>query len=301
MNETWKKIRIHPKNLLLLVAVTTLVVILPFQATAAPLIREGSLGDYVETLQKCLLELGYDPGPVDGDFGPLTKAALKAFQSSSGLYPDGICGPLTWAALERAGGTSRSSGPLRGKVIAIDAGHGGAEPGAISVWGDKEKDFTLAMATKVRAYLESLGATVVMTRYGDYSPGSDWNMKVDELLARVSLANSRGADLFVSIHINAYPKDPNISGVMGFYRKGSELSKALASRIAQGVSDTTGLPMIDVQVGPYYVLNNTYMPAALIEVGFMTNYHDVSLLRQNWFLDSAAQGIARGIRSYLGR
>jgi N-acetylmuramoyl-L-alanine amidase len=75
---------------------------------------------------------------------------VRAFQKASGLDPDGVCGPLTWAALERAASDASRGRAIRrtelsGKTITIDPGHGGNEPGAISIWGDKEKDFTLAI------------------------------------------------------------------------------------------------------------------------------------------------------------
>jgi N-acetylmuramoyl-L-alanine amidase len=262
----------------------------------------GSQGESVEALQEVLSMLGYYTARVDGIFGPLTDKAVRAFQSASGLVPDGIVGPLTRSALQRAREVSRGkTGPLRGRLIVLDPGHGGVEPGAISSWGDKEKTFTLGLALKTRRYLEEMGASVIMTRYGDYPPGSDWGYPVDELLARVAIANSNGADIFVSIHNNAYPKDPGVSGVMGFYRRGSSESYKLASQIAWSVNASSGLRMIDVQEGPYYVLNRTYMPAALIEVGFMTNRNDVLRLRTESFQDRVAKGIAAGIVGYLGR
>ncbi len=265
----------------------------------------GSEGDSVVQLQKSLANLGYNPGPADGDFGPHTDAAVREFQKATNLVADGICGPLTWDALDRAtsdasrGGTVPRSSALAGKTITIDPGHGGVEPGAISPWGDKEKDFTLAIGLKVKAYLEAQGAKVIVTRYGDYSPGSDWGRTVDELVARASLANTNKSDLFVSIHDNSYPQDPSASGVMGFYRSGSTESQTLARKLAQGVGKSTGLRLIDVQVGPYYVLNHTTMPAALVEVGFMTNRRDVTSLRTDAFRDSAARGIVAGIVDYF--
>lgn len=294
------------RTLIPVCAALALVVLLssPIRAAAAPILRTGSQGDSVLQLQQSLAKLGFDPGPKDGDFGPRTLAAVTQFQNSAGLKPDGVVGPLTWGAIDRLSvsgeTTSRSAGPLRGRTIVVDAGHGGNEPGAISPWGDNEKDFTLKIALKVRQYLEAQGANVIMTRYGDYPPGSDWGYTVDELAARASIANSNSADLFVCIHINSYT-DPNVSGVMGFYRSGSQASLTLASRLANTVSGTTGLRYIDTQVGPYYVLNHTTMPAALIEIGFMSNYHDVNLLRQNSFIDDAARGLAAGIVDYFGR
>lgn len=274
---------------------------LPIRGQAATLLRRGSTGESVAYLQGCLSQAGFDPGPADGIFGPRTENALRRFQSYAGIGVDGICGNQTWQAVDRILGVSRGSGPLRGRVIVIDPGHGGSDPGALSYWGDREKDFNLSIAYRVRRYLEESGAMVVMTRYGDYAPGSDWGVWVDELVARASTANSRHADIFVSIHGNAYPKDPGVSGVMGFYRASSAASMHLAQAIADRTSAASGLRLIDVQPGPYYVLNHASMPAALIEVGFLTNYGDVKLLRQNWFQDQAARGIARGIVEFFGR
>jgi N-acetylmuramoyl-L-alanine amidase len=299
----WAGAALIPACAILMFAVTLLS---PIRASAAALLRLGDQGDAVVRLQESLADLGYSPGPIDGDFGRVTVSAVRRFQAASGLDPDGICGPLTWAAIERSGaGASRGwtvlrAGILAGKTVAVDPGHGGNEPGAISAWGDKEKDFTLGIALKVKGYLESLGAKVTMTRYGDYPPGSDWGREVDELLARASLANTNRADVFVSIHVNSYAQDAGVCGAMGFYRAGSPDSLELARSVARAVSRTTRLSLIDVQAGPYYVLNHTYMPAALVEVGFMTNRGDVSLLRQDSFRDAAARGIVAGIVDYLG-
>ncbi len=290
------------KKWLITTVLFLLFALVPIRSYAASLLRLGSRGQEVTALQQNLLDLGFNPGPVDGIFGMLTEKGVKDFQWAHGLAVDGICGPITYDALKRADGeTSRKAGSLRGRVITIDPGHGGTEPGAISPWGDKEKAFTLGIALKVKTYLEGQGAKVIMTRTGDYTPGTGWANPVDDLLARVSLANSNASDIFVSVHINAYPKDPSVSGVMGFYRTNSTESRNLALGLAKRISESTGLRNIDTQVGPYYVLNHTYMPAVLMEVGFMTNWNDVNSLRQSWFQDSAAQGIVRGIGDYLGR
>lgn len=271
------------------------------RVSAAAILYQGDRGDEVAVMQELLNLLGYNPGPIDGIFGPLTARALLAFQGDAGLVQDGICGPLTWSALSRSAEVSRASASraLAGKVIVIDPGHGGYDPGAVSWWRDKEKDFTFDIAFKTVQYLRYHGARVIMTRYGDYPPGSDWGWYIDELVARVSIANSNNADVFLSIHVNAYPKNPKVSGVMGFYPQGCSLSRSLAKGIALAVGNQTGLRYIDTQIGSYYVLSNSCMPAALLEVGFMTNYNDVMLLRQNWFRDEIAFGIYKGILEYF--
>lgn len=74
----------------------------PAPGTDKPTLRKGSKGEYVTLLQTKLYQLGYDLGSygVDGSFGSKTEAAVKAFQTASGLAADGICGKKTWAALD---------------------------------------------------------------------------------------------------------------------------------------------------------------------------------------------------------
>jgi len=80
-------------------------------AAAPPTLREGAKGASVTTLQNKLKAAGFNPGSVDGAFGPKTTAAVKAFQQSRGLAADGVVGPKTWSALNSAGATSGGSGP----------------------------------------------------------------------------------------------------------------------------------------------------------------------------------------------
>jgi peptidoglycan hydrolase-like protein with peptidoglycan-binding domain len=69
---------------------------------AEPTLREGSSGDAVRQLQVALKELGHDPGPIDGQFGPQTEAAVKAFQQQRGIAVDGVVGPVTWVNIDEA-------------------------------------------------------------------------------------------------------------------------------------------------------------------------------------------------------
>jgi peptidoglycan hydrolase-like protein with peptidoglycan-binding domain len=69
---------------------------------AEPTLREGSSGEAVRQLQTALQELGHDPGPVDGQFGAQTEAAVKAFQQARGITVDGVVGPVTWRNIDEA-------------------------------------------------------------------------------------------------------------------------------------------------------------------------------------------------------
>ena len=81
-------------------------------AAAPPVLREGSKGASVTTLQNKLKAAGFDPGSADGSFGPRTGVAVKAFQQSRGLPADGVVGPKTWSALDKVGASSGGSGPV---------------------------------------------------------------------------------------------------------------------------------------------------------------------------------------------
>lgn len=72
--------------------------------SSAPVLSQGARGAEVATLQQALRDAGFDPGPIDGDFGPRTRAAVVAFQQARGLTVDGVVGPQTWGALRGAGG-----------------------------------------------------------------------------------------------------------------------------------------------------------------------------------------------------
>ena len=67
---------------------------------AEPLLRRGSSGTAVRQLQEALAEAGHDPGPVDGEFGPATEAAVRAFQQEKGIAVDGVVGDITWLNID---------------------------------------------------------------------------------------------------------------------------------------------------------------------------------------------------------
>jgi peptidoglycan hydrolase-like protein with peptidoglycan-binding domain len=75
----------------------------PGTTPSDPVLRRGSKGPDVRRLQQALVNLGFDPGSVDGDFGPRTEKAVRGYQTSRGLAVDGIVGPKTWAALHADG------------------------------------------------------------------------------------------------------------------------------------------------------------------------------------------------------
>lgn len=172
------------------------------------------------------------------------------------------------------------------KKVYLDAGHGGNDAGAIGVNNAYEKNITLSVTLKVKALLEDHGIDVRLSREND---------KYISLGYRTSDANKWNADCFVSIHCNAY--NDVAQGLETFAYKSS--TNNLATYIQDAILNTKSYTKNrGVKYASFYVLRNTNMRSALVELGFIDNKEDYSILvnKQN----QLAEGIARGICKYLG-
>jgi N-acetylmuramoyl-L-alanine amidase len=225
---------------------------------------------------------------------------------------------------------------LKIKTIAIDAGHGGRDPGAIGRSGLKEKTITLDIAKRLAALVKDrLGCTVVMTRDKDvFIP----------LEQRPFIAKSRGADLFVSIHVNANRKknargietyiqglhasdrdamataarenatttkklnelDTELKKILKGLKKGDDDEESLQlAHAVQGSLVNTMKPArgrlfnLGVKRAFFYVLINTEMPSILAEVGFISNPEEEKLLRKDSYRQGIAEALYRGVRKYV--
>lgn len=177
---------------------------------------------------------------------------------------------------------------LSGIKICVDPGHGGSDPGAVGYV--VEKDINLAVALKLAELLKADKATVVLTRSGDY------DVSLEE---RVAIANSAGCHVFVSIHSNAATSS-SARGFEVYYYYGSSSGYQLASLIYNEVLALVSIPGRGVFEAGFYVLKYTYMPAVLVELGFVTNYYDAALLKDNASQWKYAYGILYGIQRYFG-
>lgn len=183
--------------------------------------------------------------------------------------------------------------PLRGVKIAIDAGHGGREYGAISCFGEKEKDINLSIARYLRDELKRRGADVYMTRSHDTYHG---------LRERVENANNENAVVLISIHGNALPDnlDPNANrGTSIFYYY--DMAKPLADCILKNMTSTLGMNNDKVRQASLALVRNTNAISILIEVGYLINPDDSVMLREADFQKSAAKSIADGLEDYFRR
>ena len=172
--------------------------------------------------------------------------------------------------------------------VALDAGHGGKDPGAVG-HGLNEKDVTLSVARKVKSLLEARGIGVVMTR--------DSDIFVD-LGDRCRIANNANADIFVSIHCNA--ANSNAKGIETFSFRGSSSGLKLATDVQNQLLKDKTLYHANrgVKQAGFYVIKNTKMPACLVEMAFIDNAQDNQLLRNRQ--DDFAKGITNGILVNLG-
>lgn len=176
------------------------------------------------------------------------------------------------------------------RTIVIDPGHGGKADGA-KYQGVPEKTINLSVARKLEVILKNLGYNVVMTRTDDSTIG---------LYERADIANAVSADLFVSLHSNASTK-PQVRGIYTYHYPNSRRGTQLAQSIQSAVVQTTGALDRGIQSADFVVLRETYMPAVLVEMGFMSTYEELMFLLNDQYQDKLALGISEGIVQYLNQ
>ena len=204
----------------------------------------------------------------------------------------------------------QAAGPLAGKAIVIDPGHGGEDPGAV-VNGFREKDVNIQIALKLKSLLESAGATTIYTRVDDSTLGTSANHRRSDLEARLQIANESNGDIFVSIHADSLA-DASRTGVVVFFGPESgylyphtrppELiaqSRNLARRIRDNLQQITQADDRGVRSVPYYILGKIDLPAVIAEVGTLTNYAEAIKLNDPSYQQKVASSLYKGILSYF--
>ncbi len=188
---------------------------------------------------------------------------------------------------------------LQGKVIVIDPGHGGGDPGTLGVGSTTEAENVMAIAWELKALLEKAGAKVVMTRQGDRLLSQATNIagqKNQQLASRVSTANRSSGEIFISLH-NDWNDNKSVQGTSVYYYKVQDL--ALAEMLHDAVVGQLGSVDLGVKYGNFYVLRNTDIPAALVEVGFLSNPEEAAKLAKPTYRLEVARGLFRGINEYF--
>lgn len=269
-------------------------------------------GDDVLELQRRLTELGFDVGRVDGIFGPRTGEALREFQRNTGLPADGTCGPSTFKALGRlapivTGGrpdTLRASDALQragkrlpGKIVVVDPGHGGPDRGCTGN-GLEEATVVEDLAARIEGRLAATGVHAYLTR------GSAVANELDEV-TRAEFANETGANLVISLHVDGH-SNPDASGVATYFyghdRPGanSAIGEMFAGLIQREIVARTDLADCRTHAKTWDLLRHTRMAAVRVELGYVTNPHDATLLADPHFRDVVAEAIVVAVqRVYL--
>jgi len=270
-------------------------------------------GDDVATLQARLQDLGFYHALVDGYFGLQTHNGLMSYQREYGLTPDGICGPETLRSLyflgSRVTGGSlhaireeehvRRSGPrLSGKRIIIDPGRGGSDRGLI-VNGPQgpisEADILWDLASRLEGRMTAIGMETFLSRPVNRGPAD---------AERAATANTMGADLMISLRFERHVS-PSANGIACFYFGSphgsvSTIGRNLADFIQRELVARTGLVDCRTHGRTWDLLRLTRMPSVQVDVGYITNPRDSSLLASRECRDAVAEGILAAVkRLYL--
>ena len=265
------------------------------------------------------LEGGPVPYRVVMDFGNLSGSAGSSTSSAGGAASGGSNidfghgtgssddsgsssdGGQSSSGMTRSRSQSSAAPGIDGKRIVLDPGHGGSDTGAIGPTGVTEKSIALRIAKRLKALLEAEGAEVILTRTEDteVSPKKAKATDVEELQARCDIANQNSADIFLSIHLDAF-SGPEAHGTTGYYYEmGSADSTRLADCVKRGVLRRLGTLDRGTKPCAFYVCRHTDMPAMLLETAFVSNPREEQMMNSEEGVENAAQGIAAGIAEYF--
>lgn len=186
---------------------------------------------------------------------------------------------------------------LVGRIIVIDPGHGYLDPGT-SYENIYEKDINLNISLYLKEKLESNGATVYMTRDGDYdlsTPNAIYRKKSD-FDNRINLINNSKADIYLSIHLN-YLSDFKYYGPQVFYNgKNIYFANIMQDVLNKGLNSNRKIKTIPKDTYMYSKLN---VNGLLIECGFLSNYEDRQKLITNEYQKKVANLISNGVIKYF--
>ena len=192
-------------------------------------------------------------------------------------------------------------GGISGKRITLDPGHGGTDPGTHGlVTGVYEKNITLPISMKVKKYLEEKGAIVYMTRTTDVDVYGPDATDVQELQARVDVAEDNKSDMFLSLHINA-SVNTSVGGYSTYYHPKTKYDIQVAQCIQDELLKTGNLEDLGVRYANFYVNKHSTMPGALVEMLFLTNRREEKLLTNNWFQNKIARAIADEVEDFYNQ
>ena len=191
-----------------------------------------------------------------------------------------------------------------GKVVVIDPGHGGTDPGKVGIDGQLEKDINLAVAKKLKTYLEASDVKVVLTRDVDtglYS-SKDTHKKMADMKKRCQLIEEAKPDLVISIHQNSYHEEAIRGGQVFYYKtsvRGKKLAESLQKRFDYVLGDSNKRQA--KANDNYYLLLHVKEPIVIAECGFLSNREEAKKLETEEYQERLAWTLHMGIMEYLNQ
>ncbi|WP_010245724.1 N-acetylmuramoyl-L-alanine amidase [Acetivibrio cellulolyticus] len=193
----------------------------------------------------------------------------------------------------------------KNRIVILDAGHGGEDPGAVSDNGTREKEINFYIASKIKELLEAENFTIIMTREDDTLKYEDGTKSVtqkrkQDLLRRKKMMDESGADLVVSIHLNKFPQT-QYCGAQVFFPPNSPESKIAAEGIQRSLRDNVdpnNKREAMLKNAEIIILKNLKTPTVIVECGFLSNEQEERKLASIEYQDKLAIAIKDGILKY---
>lgn len=222
-------------------------------------------------------------------FTLILLTVLLGYKTAASRYEERYISTLSWV--------------MSDKLVVIDPGHGGDDPGALGSNGVHEKDIVLEVSRRLSETLRQSGAQVLITRdidrdLGDPEMQNIYRGNVQDLTRRVELANNNNADIFISIHVNSFP-DKRQCGPQTFSQPGSEESKKLAEDIQKELNNFLENPGRKAKQVDYFANRMTKMPSVIVEIGFISNTREERLMLDPVYQNKIAWSIYAGIARYM--
>ena len=184
------------------------------------------------------------------------------------------------------------------KIVVIDAGHGGDDPGKIGINNALEREINLQIAKEIKKYLEKAGITVVMTRENDSSLK---NSKAEDMRERVKIIDESKAKIAVSIHQNSFPSEAE-KGAQVFYFSESEEGVKIAQILQNHMKILDPENKREIKENnSYFLLKRTKTPTVIVECGFLSNWEEAEKLTETEYQKEIAQVISEGILAYMNQ
>lgn len=227
--------------------------------------------------------------------GKMNRGTLVEVHSISGNWANvthnGVTGYVHKTYLRLI---NQTGSKIAGRIIVIDPGHGGKDPGTTHGKIAQEKEITLKVSNLVKKKLEASGAIVKMTRTGDTYPS---------LQDRVDFTKNNYGEIFVSIHVNS--AGSSAKGTETYYSVTSNDNEkedfALATAINSQIVKQANMNNRGVKRVDYYVVKGLVVPAILVELGFLSNEEDRNKLTSDKYAEIFAQAIYDGIVEYYSK